>query len=127
MVKNTQKKHDFTTKISKTFDFFGQKSKKNNRHVFLGAFIWNHPFAKKFCQLRRLVFDQSSPVQPISKSRGGGGSPEKSGERKTKILVSNIRFNSPTIVGLLNDYEAHHSYKTAPQHRVHIYRPVWHL
>ena len=24
-----------------------------------------------FCQLRRLVFDQSSPVQPISESRGG--------------------------------------------------------
>ena len=28
----------------------------------------------QFCQLRRLVLDQSSPVQPVSKSRGG--SPE---------------------------------------------------
>ena len=25
----------------------------------------------QFCQLRRLVFDQSTPVQPISESRGG--------------------------------------------------------
>ena len=32
-------------------------------------------FAKKkisqFCQLRRLVFDQSYPVHPVSESRGG--------------------------------------------------------
>ena len=34
------------TKISKTFDFFDQKSKKNN-HVFLGALIWNHPLSTK--------------------------------------------------------------------------------
>ena len=25
----------------------------------------------KFCQLRRLVFDQSSPVHPVSELRGG--------------------------------------------------------
>ena len=48
MVKNNQNlvlKNVFITKISKTFDFFGQKSKKKN-HVFLGAFIWNHPYIK---------------------------------------------------------------------------------
>ena len=32
----------FFTKISKGFDFFGQNPKKEN-HVFLGAFILNHP------------------------------------------------------------------------------------
>ena len=32
------KKNVFITKISKTFDFFFVKN-----HVFLSAFIWNHP------------------------------------------------------------------------------------
>ena len=36
----------FSTKISKTFDFFGQKSPKKSCHVYLGAFIWNHPDSK---------------------------------------------------------------------------------
>ena len=31
-----------------------------------------------------------------------------------------ILFNSPTTVGLFNDYEGHLSYRTAPQHRGHI-------
>ena len=46
MVKNNQNfvlKNIFITKISKTFDFFGQKSKKKKLSFFLGAFIWNHP------------------------------------------------------------------------------------
>ena len=46
MVKNNKnfvKKTFFITKISKTFDFFSQKSKRKNFHIFLGAFIWNHP------------------------------------------------------------------------------------
>ena len=32
----------FLTKISNTFDFFGQQSDKK-KYVSLGAFIWNHP------------------------------------------------------------------------------------
>ena len=35
-------KNIFITELSKTFDFFGQKTKKKF-HVFLGDFIWNHP------------------------------------------------------------------------------------
>ena len=41
--------------------------------------------------MRLLVFDQSSPVQPVSEPRGGG-SPERDGRRKEDILVSNIGF-----------------------------------
>ena len=42
----------FITKISKTFDFFG--------HVFLGAFIWNHPhsinhFMQSICDTRQSI------------------------------------------------------------------------
>ena len=51
----------------------------------------------KFCQLRRLVFDQSSPVQPVSESRGGTLSvteedDERTNERTKEILVSNIGY-----------------------------------
>ena len=46
---------------------------------------------KTFCQLRRLVFDQSSPVHPLSDFRGGGLSLTNGGQR-TEILVSNIGF-----------------------------------
>ena len=42
----------------------------------------------RFCHLRRLVFNQSSPVHPVSESRGGNLN-VTNGER-TKILVSNI-------------------------------------
>ena len=48
MVKNNQifvKENVFITKISKTFKFFSQKSFLKNFHIFLGAFIWNHPQA----------------------------------------------------------------------------------
>ena len=45
MVKNNQNlvfKNVIITKISKTFDFYGQKSQNKNFHVFVGAFIWNY-------------------------------------------------------------------------------------
>ena len=45
------------------------------------------------CNLRRLVFDQSSPVHPVSESRGGTLNVTKSKVRRTEILVSNIGFN----------------------------------
>ena len=32
----------------------------------------NQMLFSQFCHLRRLVFDQSSPVPPVSESRGGG-------------------------------------------------------
>ena len=44
------------------------------------------------CHLRRILFDQSSPVLPVSESRGRG-SPERDGartDRWTEILMSNI-------------------------------------
>ena len=44
--------------------------------------------------MRRLVFDQSSPVHPISESRGGSTSVTKSEVRKTEFLVSNIGYQS---------------------------------
>ena len=49
MVKNNQNlvlKKRLITEISKTFNFFGQKYKKNG-HVFLSAFIWIHPSLKQ--------------------------------------------------------------------------------
>ena len=54
-----------------------------------------------FCQLRRLLLDQSSSVQPLSESSGGTLSvTEKSGRRtdgqKTEILVSNIGWSGHT-------------------------------
>ena len=48
--------------------------------------------------MRRLVFDQRSPVHPVSESRGGWS--ERYGgrrRRRTEILVSNIGFPSNTI------------------------------
>ena len=49
--------------------------------------------SSKFCHLRRLVFDQSSPVHPVLESRGGTVSVTEDGRRRrrsTEILVSNI-------------------------------------
>ena len=45
-------------------------------------------------QLRRLVFDQSSPVHPVSESRGGTLSvtEKDKGRRTEEILVSNFGF-----------------------------------
>ena len=50
----------------------------------------------EFCQLRRLVFDQSSPVQPVSESRGGPLSvaEEEEEQQQQEILVSNIGYIS---------------------------------
>ena len=45
MIKNNHQlvlKNVFVTKISITFEFL-VKNPKKNCHVFLGAFIWNHP------------------------------------------------------------------------------------
>ena len=43
--------------------------------------------------MRRLVIDQSSPVQPVSKSRGGTLSVTSDRRRRTEILVFNIGFS----------------------------------
>ena len=46
--------------------------------------------------MRRTRFDQSSPVQPVSESRGGTLSvteEEKDEGRRTEILVSNFGFD----------------------------------
>ena len=52
-----------------------------------------------FCHLRRLVFDQSSPVFHISESRGGY--PEREGlspKKRTEILVSYIGYQYVIII-----------------------------
>ena len=48
--------------------------------------------SSKFSNIRRTRFDQSSPVQPVSKSRGGNLSVTDGGGgvRTKEILVSNI-------------------------------------
>ena len=42
--------------------------------------------------MRRLVFDQSSPVHLVSEPRGGEGTVSMTNERRTEILVSNFGF-----------------------------------
>ena len=64
----------------KKSDFFCQKKGKENQLKQLSS---------QFCHLRRLFFDQSCQVHPISEFRGGSTS-LKNGERRTEILVSNI-------------------------------------
>ena len=44
--------------------------------------------------IRNLVFDQSSPVQPVSEFRGG---PLSVTEKKAEILVSNIGWSECTV------------------------------
>ena len=54
--------------------------------------------SSQFSNIRRTGFDQSSPVQPVSESRGGTLSVTDGGGRRTnegrtkEILVSNIGF-----------------------------------
>ena len=64
------------------FGFFSSFSKQNcfwYQKILMNFFLQLNILGKKmlfskFCQLRRLiVFDQSSPVHPVSESRGGGG------------------------------------------------------
>ena len=55
-----------------------EQSKKN--HLFLQIKEKKMQFSK-FCQLMRLVFDQSSPVKPVSDFRGGGLNVAKDGRR----------------------------------------------
>ena len=53
--------------------------------------------------MRRLVFDQSSPVQPVSESRGGTLSVtfERTEGRTKEILVSNLGLTSVSHVTYL--------------------------
>ena len=49
VVKNNQnfvKKRFLLLKYPKLLTFIGQKIQQKNCHVFLGAFIWNHPWGK---------------------------------------------------------------------------------
>ena len=51
------------------------------------------------CQMRRLVFDQSSPAHPASDFRGGTLSVREKDGQRMDILVSNIRFSLENIFG----------------------------
>ena len=52
-----------------------------------------------FSNIRNLVFDQSSPVQSVSESRGGTLSITEKFGRRTEILVSNIGYNLVSTIG----------------------------
>ena len=56
----------------------------------------------QFCQLRRLVFDQSSPVHPDSLSRGGYYERDGGEGRTEEILVSNIGFTMLQFIRIYN-------------------------
>ena len=47
------------------------------------------PFSQS-CQLKRLVFDQSSPAQPISEIRGGSTSVAEDGQKKSLCLMQDV-------------------------------------
>ena len=51
----------------------------------------------QFCQLRRLIFHQSSPVYPVSESRGGGKY-ERYGWMKSRQSLDNGRKSSCLIL-----------------------------
>ena len=51
--------------------------------------------------IRNLVFDQSSPVQPISESRGGSTSVTEEDGRWTEIIVSNIGYKKKSLDNLV--------------------------
>ena len=83
-----------TEKISNNFSFFffqeiwGKKKKREKKMAEKMLLCW-------FCQLRRIVFYQSSPVHPVSESRGGGLSvmeKDREGRRRTQILASSIGY-----------------------------------
>ena len=64
----------------------------------------------KFFNIRKTPFDQSSPVQPISESRGGGGYPVPDGGRRTKeILLSNVGVTVWTDMGSVTCYLIFHN------------------
>ena len=44
--------------------------------------------------MRRLVFDQSSPVQPVSECRGGTLSVMEKEKKEKEILVSNLGWSA---------------------------------
>ena len=53
------------------------------------------------CHLRRLVFDQRSPVHPISESMGGSLSVP---HERTEILVSNIVFGCDCLTWIHSEW-----------------------
>ena len=77
-----------------------KKSQKSQKNLKKSENVENNLFPLKkmlfcqFCQLRRLVFDQSSTVHPVSESRGGGGLSLTANGRSMEILVSNIKVYS---------------------------------
>ena len=90
LVKPNPKKKNLE-KSQKNIFFFSQKS-ENFEYIY---FLPLKMQFSKFFQLRRLVFDQSSPGHPNSESSGGSLSVTKKDGRtnaRTEILVSKIGF-----------------------------------
>ena len=50
--------------------------------------------SSQFCYFRRIVFDQSSPVLPISESRGGSRSRTEDDGRKSLCLMLDLLYPS---------------------------------
>ena len=81
-------------KIQKSVNFLIiSKNSKNFKYIF------QQKRNSQFCQLRRLVFNQGSPVNPVSESRGGPLSmTHEQTNHQTEILVSNIGFTAYSII-----------------------------
>jgi hypothetical protein len=62
--------------------------KTNENERTSGEFIQKQTLSTYFSNIRRTGFDQSSPVHPVTESRGGTLSVTHGG--RTEILVSNI-------------------------------------
>ena len=71
---------------SKTINFFFKKSNFFENILFLADLKTIKMLSSQFFHLRRLVFDQSSPVHPFSESRGGYHERYGGGARSTEIL-----------------------------------------
>ena len=84
MVRKSKNLEKSLKKLKKII-FFAKKSENFENDFFAEKKM----LLSYFCQFRRLVFNQRSPVHPVSESRGGSTSVTKSKE-KTEILVSNF-------------------------------------
>ena len=91
LLKNPEKTQT-NGKCQKIFKKIQKSSKKNNLNFYF--FALKKWLSSQFYYLRRLVFDRSFPVHPVSESRGG--SPEHQGDSySNKILIQPLKCAVP--------------------------------
>ena len=95
MFKNNKKfvkKTFFITKILKTFDFCSQKSKKNC-HIFLGAFIWNHPLVtlKRIYKKKLKKNQKMSTKIPKNSDISKNTKKYKNSKKNSKQTIKNLK------------------------------------